>query len=70
MSYNILTILENGEPLTTMTIGSRGTDSVGGLNLCKNTYTFEAGAVTKDMDSSTASFAGQVDFSGLNIYVS
>ena len=53
-----------------MTIGSRRTDSVGGLNLCKNTYTFEAVAVMKDMDSSTASFEGQVDFSGMNIYVS
>ena len=53
-----------------MTIGSRGTVSVGGLNLSKSTYTFEAVAVTKDMDSSTASFAGQVDFSGMNFYVS
>ena len=53
-----------------MTIGSRGTVSVGHLNLCKNTYTFEAVAVMKDMDSSTASFAEQVDFSGMNIYVS
>ena len=63
--YYSLTITENGEPLNTMTIGSNGTGSVGGLNLCKNTYTFSAVGVTKDMNSSSSgSVPGLVDFRG------
>ena len=41
-----LTITENGEPWTTIAIGSSGTGSIGGLNLCKNMYTFTAVGVT------------------------
>ena len=63
-----LTITENGGPLTTMTIiGSSGTGSVEDLNLCKNTYTFTAVAKTKNMNSSSVSVAGQVNFSGMDI---
>ena len=61
-----LTITENGESLTTMTIGPSGTGSVGGLNLCKNTYTFSAVAVTMGMNSSSSDpVAGPVNFSGI-----
>ena len=61
-----LTITENGEQLTTMIIGSSGTGSVGGLNLCKNMYTFSAVGVTKDMNSSSSgSVTGPVNFSGI-----
>ena len=62
-----LTITENGEPLTALAIiGSNGTGSVGGLNLCKNMYTFSAVAMTKDMNSSISGpVAGLVDFSGM-----
>ena len=49
-----------------MTVGSSGTGSIGGLNLCKNTYTFTAIAVTKDMNSSSSGpVAGPVNFSGI-----
>ena len=65
-----LTITENGWPLTTMTIiGSSRTGSVGDLNLCKNTYNFTAIAVTKNMNSSSVSVAGQVNFTGMDIYI-
>ena len=59
-----LTVTENGEPLSTTAIGSSGTGSVGGLNLCKNTYNFTALAVTYDDSSSSASVPGPVDFRG------
>ncbi len=65
-----LNITENGEPLTTMTIGASRTGSVGGLNLCKKVYTFSAVALTKDMNSNTVSVAGQVDFSGISVVLS
>ena len=61
-----LTITVNGEPLSTMAIGSSGTGSVGGLNLCKNMYTFSAVAMTMDMNSSSSdSVPGPVNFSGI-----
>ena len=62
-----LTITENGESLTALAIiGSNGTGSVGGLNLCKNMYTFSAVAMMKDMNSSSSGpVAGPVDFSGM-----
>ena len=62
-----LTVIENGEPLTALAIiGSNGTGSVGGLNLCKNMYTFTSVAMTKDMNSSSSGpVAGLVDFSGI-----
>ena len=61
-----LNITENGEPLTPITIGSSGTGSIGGLNLCKNKYTFTAIAVTKDMNSSSSDpVTGPVNFSGI-----
>ena len=64
-----LTVTENGEPLSTMTIGSSGTGSVEDLNLCKNTYTFSAVAMTKNMNGSSMSVAGQVNFTGIYTYV-
>ena len=62
-----LTVIENGEPLTALAIiGSNGTGSVGGLNLCKNMYTFSAVAMTKDLNSSSSGpIAGPVDYSGM-----
>ena len=61
-----LTITENREPLTTMTIDSSGTGSVGCLNLCKNIYTFSAVGVTMGMNcSSNGPVAGLVDFTGM-----
>ena len=64
--YYSLTVTENGEQLTTMAIGSSGTGSVEGLNLCKNMYIFTAVAVTKSMNSSSSdSVPGPVNFSGI-----
>ena len=61
-----LTIIENGEPLTTMTIDSSRTGIVGGLNLCYYVYAFTAVALTKDMNSrSSDPVAGPVNFSGI-----
>ena len=59
-----LTIIENGEPWTTMAIDSSGTVSIGGLNLCKNMYSFTAVGEAKDMNSSSGSVRGPVDFRG------
>ena len=47
-----LNIFDNGRPLTTITIGSRGTGNLGGLNLCNTSYIFSAFALTEDMNSS------------------
>ena len=56
--------------MTTMTIiGSSGTGSVEDLNLCKNTYTFTAVAMTKNRNSSSVSVAGQVNFTSMDIYI-
>ena len=56
--------------MTTMTIiGSSGNGSVEDLNLCKNTYNFTAVAMTKDMNSSSVSVAGQVNFTSMDIYI-
>ena len=61
-----LTIVENGEPLTTITIGSSGITIAKDLNLCKNTYNFTAVAMTMGMNSSSSDpVAGPVNFSGI-----
>ena len=61
-----LTIVENGEPLTTMTIGSSGITIAKDLNLCKNTYNFTAVAMMMGMNSSSSDpVAGPMNFSGI-----
>ena len=61
-----LSITENGGQLTTLTIGSRGTGSIGSINRGKNTYIISAFAVTEVMNSSSSgSVAGWDDFSDI-----
>ena len=70
-----LTIIENGEPLTTMTIiGSNVFAIADGLNLCKNVYTFTAVALTNVISGSSSDpVAGLMNFTGIlfiaNLYV-